>query len=56
MFRQPLMNNTPKLFSFNMCERFLHFLVLEQIEFDLSKINWLRSVIRLHSNNVGVLD
>jgi hypothetical protein len=33
----------------------LHYLVLERIEFDLSKINWLRGVILLHSNSVGAL-
>jgi len=36
-------------------ERFLYFLVLEQTKSDLSKINWLLSVIRLHSNSIGSL-
>jgi hypothetical protein len=48
------MNNTFELFSLT-CERFLHYLVLEQAESDLSKINWLRGVIQLHSNSVGAL-
>jgi hypothetical protein len=33
----------------------LHSLVLERIKFDLSKINWLRGVILLHSNLIVVL-
>jgi hypothetical protein len=37
------MNNISEFFSFNVRERFLHFLVL------------LRGVIRLHTNNVVVL-
>jgi hypothetical protein len=35
------MNITSEFFSFNMWEWFLHFLVLEWTESDLSKINWL---------------
>jgi hypothetical protein len=49
------MNNTSKLFSFNMWERFLHSSVLEWIEFDLSKINWFRDIIQLHSNSDSAL-
>jgi hypothetical protein len=49
------MNNTFELFSL-MCERdSCIFFVLEQTESDLSKINWLRDVIRFHSNNVDAL-
>jgi hypothetical protein len=36
---ESLMNNTYECLSFNVCERFLHSLVLEQTESDLSKIN-----------------
>jgi hypothetical protein len=54
-FWQPLMNNTSELFSL-MCKRFfLYYLVLKWTEFDLSKINWLRGIIRLHYNSIGVL-
>ena len=35
------------IFSFNVWEWFLYSSVLEQTEFDLSKINWLRGVILL---------
>jgi hypothetical protein len=39
------------------CKRdFCIFLILERIESNLLKINWLRGVIRLHSNNAGVLE
>jgi hypothetical protein len=31
------------------------FLVLEQTEYNLLKINWLYGVIQLHSNSVGAL-
>jgi len=34
---------------------FLHSSILERIEFDLSKIKWLRGIILLHSNNGGAL-
>ena len=33
----------------------MHFSILERTEFDLSKINWLRGIILLHSNNIGAL-
>jgi hypothetical protein len=33
----------------------LYFSVLERTEFDLSKINWFRGIILLHSNSVGSL-
>jgi hypothetical protein len=33
----------------------LHSSILERIKFDLSKINWLRGVILLHSNLIVVL-
>jgi hypothetical protein len=49
------MNITSEFFNFNMWEWFLHSSVLEQIESDLSKINWLRGVIVLHSNSVSAL-
>jgi hypothetical protein len=50
-----LSNNTFKFFSL-MCKRdSCIFFVLEQTKSDLSKINWLLSVIRLHSNSVGFL-
>jgi hypothetical protein len=49
------MNITSNFFSFNMWEWFLHYSVLERIESDLSKINWLYGIILFHSNNVGVL-
>jgi len=52
---QPLMNNTFELFSFNVLENFLHYLILELTEFDLSKIRWLRSIIQLHPNSVSAL-
>jgi hypothetical protein len=39
-----------------MWEWFLHSSVLEQTEFDLSKINWLYGIILLHSNSVGALE
>jgi hypothetical protein len=39
---------TSKFFSFNMWEWFLHSLVLERTESNLSKINWLRGVILLN--------
>jgi hypothetical protein len=38
-----------------MWEWFFHSSVLERIESDLLKINWLRGVILLHSNSVGAL-
>ena len=38
---------TSEFFSFNLWEWFLHSSVLEQTEFDLTKINWLRGVILL---------
>jgi hypothetical protein len=34
----------------------LYFLVLERTESNLSKINWLRGIIRLHFNSVCVLE
>jgi hypothetical protein len=46
------MDITSEFFSFNVQEWFLHSSVLEQIESDLSKINWIRVVILLHSNIV----
>ena len=49
------MNITYEFFSFNVWEWFLYSLVLERIESNLSKINWLRGVILLHSNSVGAL-
>jgi hypothetical protein len=49
------MNITSEFFNFNMWELFLHSSVLEQIEHDLSKINWLCGVILLHSNSIGAL-
>jgi hypothetical protein len=52
---ESLMNNTYECLSFNVWERFLHSLVLEQTESDLSKINWLRGIIQLHSNSAGAL-
>jgi len=39
---------TSEFFSFNVWEWFLHSSVLERIESDLSKINWLRGVILLN--------
>jgi hypothetical protein len=54
-FWQPLVNITSEVFSFNLWEWFLHSSVLEQTKSDLSKINWLRSVILLHFNSVGGL-
>jgi hypothetical protein len=39
---------TSEFFSFNVWEWFLHSLVLERTESDLSKINWLRGVILLN--------
>jgi hypothetical protein len=39
-----------------MWERFLHFFIIEWSKSDLSKINWLRGVIWLHSNSVGALE
>jgi hypothetical protein len=44
---QPLMIISSKFFSFNMWEWFLRSSVLEWIESDLLKINWLRGVILL---------
>ena len=41
--------------TWTMWEWFLRSSVLERIEFDLSKINWFRGIIWLHSNNVGAL-
>ena len=52
---QPLINNTFELFSFNVWENFLHYLILELTEFDLLKIKWLCDIIQLHPNNVGAL-
>jgi hypothetical protein len=49
------MNINPEFFSFNVREWLLYFSVLERTEFDLSKINWFRCVILLHSNSVGSL-
>jgi hypothetical protein len=49
------MNITYEFFSFNVWEWFLYSLVLERIESNLSKINWLHGVILLHSNSVGAL-
>jgi hypothetical protein len=49
------MNITSEFFSFNMWKWFLHSSVLERIESNFLKINWLREVILLHSNSVGVL-
>jgi len=54
-FQKPLMNITSKFFSFNVWESFLLSSVLERTESHLSKINWLRGVILLHSNSVGAL-
>jgi hypothetical protein len=54
-FQQPLMNNTSKFFNFNVWEWFLHSSILEWIESDLSKINWLCGVILFHSNSIGTL-
>ena len=42
-------------FSVLMCEWFLHSSILEWIESNISKINWLRDVILFHSNSVGTL-
>ena len=42
------MNITSEFFSFNMWEWLLHSSVLERIESDLSKFNWLRGVILLN--------
>jgi len=39
---------TSEFFSFNVWEWFLHSSVLQRIESDLSKINWLRGVILLN--------
>jgi len=50
------MNITFEFFTFNVWEWFLYSLILEQIESDLSKINWFRGVILLHSNSVGALE
>ena len=50
------MNITSEFFSFNVWEWFLHSLVLERIESDLSKINWFRGVILLHFSSVGALE
>jgi hypothetical protein len=44
-----------EFFSFNVWEWFLYTSVIERTEFDLSKINWLRDIILLHSNSVGAL-
>jgi hypothetical protein len=49
------MNITSEFFSFNVWEWFLHSSILEQTEYDLSKMNWLRDVILLHSNSVCAL-
>jgi len=46
------MNNTFEFFNFNVQEFFLYSSVPERIESDLLKINWLRCIMRLHSNNV----
>jgi hypothetical protein len=54
-FMRPLMNNTFELFNFNVCESFLHYLIFELTEFDLSKIKWLCGIIQLHPHNVGAL-
>ena len=43
---------TSEFFNFNVWEWFLHFLVLERTESDLSKINWRHST---QSNSVGAL-
>jgi len=39
-----------------MREWFLYSSVLEQTESNLSKINWFRCIILLHSNSIGVLE
>jgi hypothetical protein len=49
------MNITSEFFSFNVWEWFLHSLVFERTESDLSKINWFYGVILLHFNSVGAL-
>jgi len=50
-----LINITFEFFSFNVWEWFFQSSVFERTESDLSKINWLRGMILLHSNSVGAL-